>query len=104
MKRIYISGPITGTKDYLQRFEDAERELIGKGYTSIVNPARVARYLPDDFTHAEYMKVCMAELGCCEAVYMLAGWKDSKGACEEFTEARAAGMEIFYQETEVEVG
>lgn len=62
MERIYISGPITGVENYLKRFRDAERNLIYKGHTSIVNPAEVSRHLPDDFTHEEYMRVCLAEL------------------------------------------
>lgn len=97
MKRIYISGPITGTMNYLKRFEDAERELIKKGYTSIVNPAEVAMHLPDDFAHSEYMRVSLAELECCDAIYMLQGWKNSKGALEEFAAARRAGIEVIYQ-------
>ena len=27
-EHIYISGPITGTSDYMERFEKAEKELI----------------------------------------------------------------------------
>ena len=31
-EHIYISGPITGTSDYMERFEKAEKELIENGY------------------------------------------------------------------------
>ena len=30
-EHIYISGPITGTSDYMERFEKAEKELIENG-------------------------------------------------------------------------
>ena len=39
-EHIYISGPITGTSDYMERFEKAEKELIENGY-SVINPAEV---------------------------------------------------------------
>lgn len=97
MERVYISGPITGTNNYMQRFETAERELTEMGYTSIVNPAEVARHLPEDFTPAEYMRVCLAELECCNMVYMLRGWKYSRGAKIEKEFAESRGMEIIYQ-------
>ena len=30
--RVYISGPITGVSDYMEKFEAAEKELKEKGY------------------------------------------------------------------------
>lgn len=97
MERVYISGPITGVENYLKRFRDAERDLIYKGYTSIVNPAEVSRHLPEDFTHEEYMRVCLAELECCSTVLMLRGWENSKGARIEKEFAEKKGMTIVYQ-------
>lgn len=97
MKRIYISGAITGVEGYMENFERAEEELIKKGYTSIVNPAKVNSYLPADFSHEDYMEVCFAELKCCEAIYMLDGWVRSKGAVDELNMACERGMEVIYQ-------
>lgn len=97
MKRIYISGGITGIPDYLAKFNEAENELIDMGYTSIINPAFVARSLPEDFSHENYMQVALAELRQCEAAYMLKGWKESVGACREYQEAIDRGMEVVYQ-------
>ena len=37
--KIYISGAISGTKDYMERFARAEKELTEKGW-SVVNPAK----------------------------------------------------------------
>ena len=37
MKRIYISGPIEGQSDYVERFAKAEAELYAAGY-EICNP------------------------------------------------------------------
>ena len=48
-EHIYISGPITGISDYMERFEKAEKELIENGY-SVINPAKVNAMLPEDAT------------------------------------------------------
>lgn len=40
---VYISGKITGTKDYLERFETVEHDLILQGY-DVINPAKANNY------------------------------------------------------------
>ena len=93
-ERIYISGPITGTKDYMQRFEKAEMELTEKGY-SVINPAKVNAMLPQDATWEEYIKVSLTLLSICTGVYMMPGWRESRGAVLEFMQARRNGMQIY---------
>ncbi len=39
-KTVYISGPITGVADYMDKFAKAETEL-GDRNLNVVNPARV---------------------------------------------------------------
>ena len=46
-ERIYISVPVTGTDDYLERFSEKECELEKCGY-SVINPAAVGSMLPED--------------------------------------------------------
>ena len=43
--KIYISGKITGTTDYMERFGNKQRELEQKGY-EVVNPALINSFLP----------------------------------------------------------
>lgn len=83
--RIYISGKITNTDDYIKRFEKAEKELIRQGY-EVINPARISACLPA-LEHEEYMRIDFALLEVCDAIYMLKGWGDSKGAREEYIQA-----------------
>lgn len=94
--RIYISGAITGTKDYLERFMKAERELEAKGYT-IINPARVMDQLPE-MKYEEYMSISLMLLDMSDAIYMMKGWKDSKGANREYGYAIAKGKTMYFEQ------
>lgn len=91
--KIYISGAITGTTDYMERFSKAEAELRTLGY-SVVNPAKVNAQLPESTTYDEYMAMSFTMLDMCEAIYMLSGWEKSKGACMEFIRAYKKRIEI----------
>ena len=92
--RIYISGAITGTEDFGERFLKAEKELIAAGYDT-VNPARLNDIMPKNATYDEYMKISFELLGMCDAIYMLKGWEESKGANREYGFAVAKGIEIY---------
>lgn len=92
--RIYISGKITGTTDYMQRFSAAERKLKARGL-SVVNPAKVNGMMPEDMTWEEYMKMSFCMLELCDAIYMLPGWEDSTGAILEHHRAVKNDMIIF---------
>lgn len=81
--KIYISGAITGTTDYMERFAKAEKELTERGY-SVVNPAKVNAQLPEDTTYEEYMKMRFCMLDMCEAIFMLKGWSKSCGSNREY--------------------
>ena len=95
-KKVYISGPITGTKDYMSRFSTAHLSLARQGY-SVVNPAMVNAMLPEDTTHKEYMDMSFVMLDMCDTIYMLDNWEQSKGACMEFERAVNNGLNIIYQ-------
>lgn len=95
-KKVYISGPITGTKDYMSRFSTAHLSLARQGY-SVVNPAMVNAMLPEDTTYDEYMAMSFAMLDMCDSVYMLDGWEKSKGAKMEFERDVKNGLNIIYQ-------
>lgn len=94
--RIYISGKITGTDDYMQRFERAQKELEKEGH-SVINPAEVNSKLPKDTTYEEYMKMSLTMLDMCKGIYMLEGWEDSKGANREYGYALAKGKAIYFE-------
>ena len=45
--RVYLSGAITGTDDYMERFARAQMLLQNEGY-SVINPALVNSNMPSD--------------------------------------------------------
>lgn len=72
---VYISGPITGVKDYWQAFEAADDKLSSRGF-AVLNPAR----LPKGMTDEQYMRIDLAMIDAADAVYFLKGWENSRGA------------------------
>ena len=100
MSKIYISGKITGTKDYKQRFNNAELYLMNHSDFDIINPALVNSMLPTNTTYQEYMKMSLCMLSMCDTIYMLKGWKDSKGAKLEHEYAKAHNYNIIYESEE----
>ncbi|MFR8246451.1 MAG: DUF4406 domain-containing protein [Roseburia sp.] len=71
-----------------------KKELIENGY-SVINPAKVNAMLPEDATWEEYIKVSLTLLSICTGVYMMPGWRESRGAVLEFMQARRNEMQIY---------
>lgn len=95
--RIYISGAITGTNDFMERFKAAEDRLTAEGM-SVINPAHANSYMPKDTTYEEYMKVSFCLLDMCDTIYMLNGWEKSCGANREYGYALAKDKTIMFEE------
>ena len=90
---VYISGAITGTSDYMERFARAEKVLTERGM-SVINPAKVNSMMPQDTTYDQYMKMSFCMLSMCDRIYMIDGWENSKGANKEREYARKHGIDI----------
>ncbi len=89
-KIIYISGPISGDVENNRcKFNDAAEELTFAGYT-VLNPAM----LPSGLTELQYMQICQPMLMCADIIYLLPGWKSSKGALAEFALAQKLDIRI----------
>lgn len=93
---IYISGKITGTADYMERFAQAEKRLKVLGHKTI-NPAKKNKG-NDGKEWAWYMRRCIKWLCGADAIYMLRGWRKSPGARLEHQIAVALGMSVFMEE------
>lgn len=79
--RIYISGPISDIENYMENFNEAETDLKNRfPQATIMNPARINKEMPEDFTHDDYMQFSLMELSRCDHIYLLDGWRKSTGA------------------------
>lgn len=82
MKRVYISGRISGLPEplYTRYFADAEKLLLSMGYKPY-NPTK--RGIVPGYKWEDYMKEDIKVLCDCDAIYFLPNWMDSKGAVME---------------------
>ncbi len=95
--RIYISGPITGTDDYYERFMNAKMEIKESGNEAI-NPAPLGYVLPESSSHADFMKLCLPLVEMADCIYMLRGWQQSLGARAEMECAISHGKTIIFEQ------
>ena len=91
MSRIYISGPITGSENYMEKFSKKQLELEKLG-NEVVNPSLPHLIMPNSSTWQEYMDICIPLLKLCDEITMLKGCESSKGSCEELRYALQNGI------------
>lgn len=90
--RVYIAGPMTGIPELnFPAFHAAAAELRAKHY-DVINPAELVPYLNPVWTDA--MRVDIRELMTCTHIFMLDGWRQSRGASLEYFLANALNLTI----------
>lgn len=95
--RIYISGPITGTEDFAERFEDAAAIIAERGH-KYINPAKLAEVIPDA-SWDQYLETDYTLMQFAEAITMLPGWEQSRGARKEYAWAIVLGLPTYDLDT-----
>lgn len=98
MKKIYISGPMTGIHNLnWSAFADAERK-IGVSMCNPINPHEVC--MPGwDWTKC--MRADIKALCDCDAIFMIGGWQNSAGAQLELHIAHRLGLRVILTDDEL---
>jgi len=89
MKKVYISGQITGIENYVEKFNTSQIALEMDGYEA-VNPCTLPH--DHDKSYESYMKEDIKALLECDFIFMLYGWRNSKGARFERHTAMICGI------------
>ena len=91
MKRIYISGPMTGLPEFnFPAFHSAAATLRACGF-EVVNPAEL------NDQHKAYNDCLRADIKAlcdCDVIALLPGWEGSNGAHLELHIAHRIGLEV----------
>lgn len=112
--KVFISGKVTGDKDYEAKFEKAYNEVqtfeffdrhgvkaAQRGYLGLVAIDPTALSLVGRplacYRWSVCMAVCLWHLAGCSYVYHLKDWKESRGARREHRWAKLLGKKIIYQ-------
>lgn len=105
---VYVAGPMQGYEDYnYPLFQAVSEALRGYGF-QVVNPAELdsADPLPHELdggepwtvspkSRAAYMKRDLTWVVGCDAICLLPGWEESKGANMELLVALMKGSEVW---------
>jgi hypothetical protein len=93
MKKIYISGKITGFPfgEVQAKFEAAKKFVAGLGYEAV---SPLENGLPFDYPWIQHTKMDVMMLMDCDAVYLLSDRCDSRGAMLERNIAETPGIEM----------
>lgn len=94
---VFISGPMTGKPDLNHDEFNVEAAALERVGFTVLNPA----VLPEGLEHQQYMAMTLVMLDQADAIFMLEGWENSRGAMLEYERARALGLMFLYQSWEV---
>lgn len=92
--RVYVAGPMTGLPEYnFPAFHAKAAELRAKGW-HVENPAENTE--PPCKSWGGYMRNALRQMLTCDAIYLLPGWSESRGASIEKRLAQDLGLAIIY--------
>lgn len=92
VKRIYLAGPMSGLPEFnYPAFHAAAAVLRAQGH-HVENPAENPQ--PACGTWQGYMRMSLRQIAACDCLYMLPGWRGSRGARIEHGLALDLGLEV----------
>jgi len=108
MKKIYLSGPITGRSvdEYRTHFASVEASIrahavVARTEFAMFNPTSLKIDGVDDPEWHDYMRACVRELLTCDGIAVLSGWEKSRGARFEIHMADVLHIPVVFLETPV---
>lgn len=90
---IYLSGSISNDPDFKEKFAAKTEELSKQGH-NVFNPAQH----PSMFTWEQFMELDLKALSFCDAIYLMKGWENSRGAKIEKAAAEKLNLKIYFEE------
>jgi len=94
--RVYIAGPMTGLPEFnYPAFNDAADKLRDAGH-HVENPAE--NEAPPCESWKGYMRNAIAQLVKCDAVLVLEGWSNSRGANVEMKLAVSLDIDLYFDQ------
>ena len=106
--KIYVSGAVTGIKDYKYIFSNKTWHLNqtnNKYGLYFINPVVMnsqfdRRDIDNNelLSYDDFMKLCYTELEVCDGIYLMKGWRNSMGANRELGFAKGQKKKIFLEE------
>ncbi|MEX1027132.1 MAG: DUF1937 family protein [Candidatus Paceibacterota bacterium] len=108
MKTVFIAGPLSspdGDAGIERNKKEAQKYQVTLAEEGIYSfcphvhtiwRGKEGAGISDEFFHDWHMKF----LQCCDALAALPGWKESKGTQLDIEEAKAAGLPVFYLDSE----
>ena len=91
MKKIYISGPMTGIKNFNHPVFNAAEKLLKTYGFLVINPARH----PIGLKHEQYMKYAMLDVENADALVLLPGFESSRCSLAEIKSAIELGKNVY---------
>lgn len=110
--RVYIAGPLSAStpeqrEAYIDKANQVAKELVVKGQYPYCPHTHSCRWFEDprpifkSYKHIVEDYDILGFLSICDAIYMLPGWRKSKGTMMEYCYAKETGKKIFFKLSQV---
>ena len=94
--KLFLSGRISGNRHYKEEFEQAKEFYENLGYFVVIPSV-----LPNGMTNADYARICLSMIDCCDEVAFLCDWPMSLGAQLEHSYCHYTGKKMRYYEEDL---